>query len=150
MFDGVDVVDVAGSGFAEHAEAVVADGLEVGAAGDEGDVVAGLEEAGADEAADSAGAHYQYAHGALISEGRLGANSDLCAGKILIPSLSHRRFVRNSRVVARKTPHPTLSPRRGIKSGALLKRLPPTPTLFCAGAISNGRPLNLTAPPGED
>ena len=58
--------------------------------------------------------------------------------------------MRNSRVVARKTPHPTLSPRRGIKSGALLKRLPPTPTLFCAGAISNGRPLNLTAPPGED
>ena len=43
--------------FADHAEAVVADGLEVGAAGDEGDVVAGLEEAGADEAADAAGAH---------------------------------------------------------------------------------------------
>ena len=84
-FDGVDVVDLAGSGFAEHAEAVVADGVEVGAAGDEGDVLAGFDEAGADEAADSAGAHDQDVHGAFISEGRLGANSDLCAGKILIP-----------------------------------------------------------------
>ena len=56
-FDGVDAVDVASSGFADHAEAVVADGLEVGAAGDEGDVVAGLEKAGADETADAAGAH---------------------------------------------------------------------------------------------
>ena len=55
--DGVDVVDLACSGFAEHAEAVVADGFEVGAAGDEGDVLAGFLEAGADEAADSAGAH---------------------------------------------------------------------------------------------
>ena len=57
VFDGVDVVDVAGSGFAEHGEAVLADGPEVGAAGDEGDVVAGLEEAGTDEGADAAGAH---------------------------------------------------------------------------------------------
>ena len=36
------MVDLAGSGFAEHAEAVVADGVEVGAAGDEGDFLAGF------------------------------------------------------------------------------------------------------------
>ena len=45
MFDGVDVEHLAGAVFAEHGEAVVADGLEVGAAGDEGDFLAGLEEA---------------------------------------------------------------------------------------------------------
>ena len=66
-FDYVDPVHSACSGLAEHAEAVVADGVEVGAAGDEGDVVAGLDEAGADESADSAGAHDQDVHGGFIS-----------------------------------------------------------------------------------
>ena len=80
-FDGIDAVDVAGSGFADHAEAVVADGLEVGAAGDEGDVVASLEKAGANEAANAAGTHDQDLHwnsirsvdlGLIVACGRVG------------------------------------------------------------------------------
>ncbi len=82
--DGVDVVDVAGTGFADHAETMVADGLEVGAAGDEGDVVAGLEEAGADEAADAAGTHdedlhrgcfFRWVEGSLWLAGGKGSHS---------------------------------------------------------------------------
>ena len=45
----------------------------MGPAGDEGHVVAGLDEAGPDEAADSAGTHHQDAHAVLVSVGRLGS-----------------------------------------------------------------------------
>ena len=101
-FDGVDVVDVAGSGFADHAEAVVAEGLEVGTAGDEGDVMAGLEETGADEAADAAGAHDEDLHGDFISLGGFEGSLWLVGWE---DSCSDGRLLRNPRVVARKTPH---------------------------------------------
>ena len=42
---------------ADDAKAVAADGVQVGAAGDEGDLVAGAGEEGAEVAADAAGAH---------------------------------------------------------------------------------------------
>ena len=90
-FDGVDVVDLAGSGFAEHAEAVVADGVEVGAAGDEGDFLAGFDEAGADEAADSAGAHDQDVHGGFISFWPArGANCGLWVGRTITLTFADR------------------------------------------------------------
>ena len=98
--------DVAGTGFADHAEAVVADGLEVGAAGDEGDVVAGLEEAGADEAADAAGAHDQDIHlGFMILEGGWVLGWSRLRGRPSPHILSQEKPLHNQGLVARKTPH---------------------------------------------
>ena len=61
MADGGDLQFDGGVGGLEG-EAALADGVEVGAAGDEGDVVAGLVEAGADGAADRARAVDDVAH----------------------------------------------------------------------------------------
>ena len=70
---------------------MVADGVEVGAAGDEGDVLAGFDEAGADEAADAAGAHDQDVHGGFICFGWLGAHCGLWVGEIVIHGLRQGR-----------------------------------------------------------
>ena len=160
-FDGVDVVDLAGSGFAEHAEAVVADGLEVGAAGDEGNVVAGLDEAGADESADAAGAHDQDVHGGFISFWPdRGANcglwvgrtitltfADRARGKTWAPGLQWDHGGGGAGRLDRKTPlTPTFS--HGARGKTAARRGSAT-TVGVVRGTSTGRPSPQPSPTGR-